>query len=44
VVSGILEKKKRLNTRGFAWEFLRFGMLYRPSKTLKRRGKSSSLH
>jgi len=34
--------KKCLNARGFAWEFL--GMLYRPSKSLKRCGKSSSLH
>ena len=37
-------KKKRLNARGFAREFLLSGMLYRPSKCLKRRGKSSSLH
>ena len=37
-------KKKRLNARGFAREFLWSGMLYRPSKRLKRRGKSSSLH
>jgi len=37
-------EKKRLNARGFAWEFLRSAMLYRPSKSLKRRGKSSSLH
>jgi len=36
--------KKRLNARGFAWEFLRSGMLYRHGKSLKRRGKSSSLH
>jgi len=40
---GFLEKK-RLNARGFAWEFLRSGMLYRLGKSLKRRGKSSSLH
>ena len=40
---GFLEKK-RLNTRGFAQEFLWSGMLYRPGKSLKRRGKSSSLH
>ena len=38
------QKKKRLHARGSAWEFLRFGMLYRPGKSLKRRGKSSSLH
>jgi len=41
---GDFQKKKRLNTRGFAWEFLRSGMLYIPDKSLKRRGKSSSLH
>jgi len=39
-----LSQKKRLNARGFAREFLRSGMLYRPGKSLKRRGKSSSLH
>jgi len=37
-------KKKRLNVRGFAREFLRSGMPYRPSKSLKRCGKSYSLH
>jgi len=37
-------RKKRRNALGFAQEFLRFGMLYRPGKSLKRRGKSSSLH
>jgi len=37
-------EKKRLNARGFAQEFLRSGMLYRPGKSLKRCGKSSSLH
>jgi len=36
--------KKRLNAHGFAREFLRSGMLYRPGKYLKRRGKSSNLH
>ena len=36
--------KQRLNACGFAREFLRSGMLYRPGKSLKRRGKSSSLH
>ena len=41
---GDFRKKKRLNARGFAQKFLRSGMLYRPSKSLKRRGKSSSLH
>jgi len=38
------QKKNRLNARGFAREFLWSGMLYRPGKYLKRRGKSSSLH
>jgi len=37
-------EKKRLNTRSFAWEILWSGKLYRPGKSLKRRGKSSSLH
>ena len=37
-------RKKRLNARGFAREFLESGMLYRPSKSLKRCSKSSSLH
>jgi len=42
-IQGFLEKK-HLNARGFAREFLRSGMLYRPGKSLKRRGKSSRLH
>ena len=37
-------KKTRLNAHGFAWEFIRSGMLYRPGKSLKRCGKSSSIH
>ena len=37
-------EKKRLNARGFAREYLRSYMLYRPGKSLKRRGKSSNLH
>jgi len=41
---GDFRKKKRLNARGFAREFLRSGMLYRPGKSHKGRGKSSSLH
>jgi len=41
---GDFRKKKRLNARGFAREFLQSGMLYRPGKSLKRCGKSSSLH
>ena len=43
-VFGDFRKKKRLNALGFAWEFLWSGMLCRPGKRLKRRGKSSSLH
>ena len=41
---GVFRKKKLRNARGFAREFLRSGMLYRPGKSLKRRGMSSSLH
>ena len=41
---GDFREKKRLNARGFVREFLLSGMLYRPSKSLKSRGKSSSLH
>jgi len=37
-------EKKRLNTCSFAQEFLQSGVLYRPSKSLKRRAKSSSMH
>jgi len=37
-------RKKHQNAPGFAREFLRSGKRYRPSKSLKRRGKSSSLH
>jgi len=37
-------EKKTLNAHGFAWEFLQSGMLYKPGKSLKRRGRSSSLH
>jgi len=37
-------KKNCLNARGFAWEFLQSGMRHRSSKSLKRPGKSSSLH
>jgi len=37
-------EKKRLNACGFAWEFFRSGMLYRPGQSLKRHNKSSSLH
>ena len=40
---GFLEKK-RLNACGFARKFLWSGMLYRPGKSLKKRGKSSSLY
>jgi len=41
---GDFRKKKRLNTHGFAREFHWSGMLYRPGKSLKRRGKSPSQH
>jgi len=37
-------EKKRLNTCGFALEFIWCSMLYKPDKSLKTRGKSSSLH
>ena len=37
-------EKKHLNACGFAQQFLQSGMLYRPGKSLKRQGKSSSLH
>ena len=39
---GFSEKKKCLNARGFAQEFLWSSLLYRPGKSLKRRGKSQS--
>ena len=42
-IQGFLEKK-RLIERGFARDFLQSGTLYRPGESLKRRGKSSSLH
>ena len=41
---GDLQKKKRLNARGFVREFLCSGMLYRLGKSLKRCDKPSSLH
>jgi len=41
---GDFRKKTRLNARGFAREFLRSGMLYRPGKSLTKCRKSSSLH
>jgi len=40
----IFSEKKRLNARGIAREFHWSGMLYRPGKSLKRWGKSSSRH
>jgi len=36
--------KKHLNARGFAREFLHSCMLYRPGKSIKKRGQSSRLH
>ena len=41
---GDFRKKNRLNACVFAQEFIRSGMLYRPGKSLKRCGKSSSLN
>ena len=41
---GDFRGKKHQNAHGFAWEFLRSDMLYRPSTSLKRRSKSSHLH
>jgi len=37
-------QKKHRNTRGFAREFLRSRKYYRPGRSVKRHGKSSSLH
>jgi len=37
-------EKKRLNARGFAREYLRSCTGYGPGRSLKRRGKSSSLY
>jgi len=37
-------EKKHLNARDFAREYLRSGMVYRPGKSHKRLGNSSSLH
>jgi len=37
-------QKKHRNACGFAWEFLRSCKYYRPGQSVKRRGKSSSLH
>ena len=44
VLSGIFGKKRCLNTRGFAREYLRSCSGYRPGRSVKRRGMSSSLH
>ena len=43
MLSGIFGKK-RLNARGFEREYLRSCSGYRPGWSIKRRGKSSSLH
>ena len=40
---GDLRNKKRLKVRGFAWEYLRSCSGYGPSRSVKRRAKSSSL-
>jgi len=37
-------EKKRLNARGFVWEYLCSCTGYGPGRSVKRRGKSSSLH
>jgi len=37
-------KKKHLNARGFVREYLSSCSGYRPGRSIKRRGKSSSLH
>jgi len=39
---GDFREKKRLNAHDFEQEFIRSGMLWRPGKSIKRRGKSSS--
>ena len=41
---GDFQEKIRLNARGFAWEFLWSGILYKPGKSHKRCSKSSSVH
>jgi len=41
---GDFQKENHLNAHGFVREFLQSSMLHRPGKSLKRRGKSSSLH
>jgi len=41
---GDFRKKKRLNARGFAREYLRSCSGYGPGRSVKRRDKSSSLH
>jgi len=38
------EKKPHWNAHVFAWEFLWSGKCYRHGRSIKRRGKSSSLH
>ena len=43
VVSRIFGKKKHVNARGFAREFLLSCMLYRPGKSIKKRSQSSRL-
>jgi len=43
LLSGIF-RKKHLNARDFAWEYIRSCLGYGPGQSVKRRGKSSSLH
>jgi len=44
VDTGIFRKKKRLNAREFAREYLHSCTGYGPSQSVKRHGKSSNLH
>jgi len=37
-------EKKHLNAHGFAQEYIRSCLGYRPGRSVKRRGKSFSLH
>ena len=41
---GDFRKKNRLNARGVAREFLYSCILYRPGKSIKKRGQSGTLH
>jgi len=41
---GDFRKIKHINARGFVWEYLHSCTGYRPGRSVKRHGKSSSLH